>query len=174
MAFVKATPQNRLFGRLRADWEKQAHSLRIPAASLKSWMDYADEIAAEDPTDERYGIFIVCGGNSAAPRAPFLACAHVNHKLPRTRHAEVRVVWHKVAPKFDGRAGEQGLAQALSGIISGAVSLSAGAGMSGKSKVYLENPIDRRFGHSFVQIVNEFGIDGLKARMQGTWLNLEK
>ncbi|MPY72008.1 MAG: hypothetical protein GEU92_18245 [Alphaproteobacteria bacterium] len=174
-SLVRATAENKLLIRLRTSWERQVDD--VAKGWLDNQLDHALKIAADDPADPRYGIYVLCDGDGdGRPRAPYEAFVHVNHAWPKSaKDSTVRLVWGAVAPKYMAQTlANVDRAKVLSSVIYSALALAAGEMPSKHVKIYLGGAVDKSFAHLFCSLLNPMVIDRMHARVRGTWLHLER
>lgn len=170
---VRANASNRLFEKLKSNWDKQIEKLGIPSDGYKSAIEYAEKIVQE-PQDNVYGIYVLCGGDRVNATAPYEAFIHVNHKLPKTSAAEIRLVWNRFAPKYFDPARQAKLPEVYMGIIYGGLSLAQANVKCNKMRMYLANDADLRFAQVFAPIFTRSVVDRWAASVRGQWLHFER
>lgn len=139
----------------------------MPVEVLNTLFAYGDQVVSRHASSEKYGIYIL--GADGGP-APYHAFVHVNHKLPRTTNAELRIVWMRFAPKYSND--QDGMIEVFSGVLFGGLEFAAGAKIPGM-KMYLGDPTERRFAASFSASINKLAVDTLHSAVKGSWLHVD-
>ena len=171
MDLVLTTPENGLITKVISAWDKQVSSLRAPQGSMvQSLRTYE---AALQP-DKTYGVYIFCSPDaSSAGRPPYDALVHINHAFPKSPKPILRLVWLKIAPKYewsDNLPVEH--ARIFSGILGAALRLSEGALKSPEIKLYLVNHTDRAYGKLLAAHLTSLPALPFHTRVKGSWLHL--
>lgn len=174
MQFVRANNQNNLLRKAQLSWEKQVS--KDARRWLDNQMEYAAGIAAEDPADKRYGIYVLCHPNSTGePRAPFEGFSHINHAYPNTSKPELRLVWGTLAPKYrDQTLSNTERATVMAAYIHSGIALSNAELPSTTVKLYLGAGVDKAFAKLFVTSVNPLVSEIFHAKVHGNWLHIDK
>jgi len=170
LQLVRATPQNGIWSRLEKAWQSQLETHDAPQDWAKPYLEHARSIVAESPQEARYGIYVACGSREGNPSTPYEGFVHVNFKLPKTSAAEIRLVWNRIAPKYQFEDLREEVGDIQSAFINGALGLSEDHGKNPPIRMFLGNPIDQQFGRNFSRIIS--GIPGMqiKAIVRGNWL----
>lgn len=170
MQLIQSTKENALWARLRTSWDKQLKHYGAPGDWVVPQLDHAEKIIQD--ADPRYGIYVACGGKLGMPSAPYDGFIHVNFKLPNTTASEIRLVWNRVAPRFQFEDLRADVVEIQSTFIFGAMELSQVQGRKIPVKMFLGNPIDQAFGRSFSQIVSRMSGMQISAAVRGNWMHI--
>ena len=174
LKLVEATAANGIWGRLLTNWEKQLKAHGDPEGWAQPYLDHATKIVNESGNDPRYGIFVVCGERKGVPSAPYEGYVHVNFKLPKTPHSEIRLVWSRIAPRFQFEDLRDQVAEVQATFLFGALELTTSRRAKPPIKMFLGNPIDIAFGRNFALIVNRMPAKRLNALVRGNWLYISR
>ena len=174
LRLVKATIGNGVWGRLLTSWDKQLRTHGAPKGWAQPYLDHATGIVGEGGRDPRYAIYVACGERNGKPSAPYEGFVHVNFKLPKTPHAEIRLVWNRIAPKFQFDDMRTQVADVQAAFLFGALELSVARRAKPPVKMFLANPIDIAFGRNFALIVNRVPGMNLNALVRGNWLHISR
>jgi hypothetical protein len=172
----RATPQNGLFVALKAQWTQQLEAAEDPPLGYyEPMMDHAERVAAEDPQDKRYGIFVLLegGDNGDGGNATYEGLVHINHAWPKSKDATLRLVWNLIAPKYQfEEISAQALARIMTGFITESLALCGNDMPSRELKLYLGNAIDREYATIAASVMAarepDFGF-----AIRGGWLHIK-
>lgn len=172
LQLIRAAPNDGLWAALRSSWDRQLKRHKAPVDWAEPYLSHAESIIAEAPPDHRYGIYIACGGsNRSNAGAPYEGFVHINFKLMYSSAAEVRLVWNRIAPKYQFEDLKESVAAIQATFLVGAISLSANNNKKPPVKMFLGNPIDLSFGRSFALFINAMP-SNIKAAVRGNWLHI--
>lgn len=163
-----------MFAVIRKQWDLQlkAKASGAPPEYYDVFMDHAAQIAAEVKADPKYGLYGLMRGKET--QRGYQACdaiAHVNHKLPKTSKAEVRVVWNLLAPRYQYEAtSPTDLALILSGLMGQTLALCLNEMKSKRYRMYLGNMADRNFAAAVA--IGLQGLSGFQVAVHGNWLHI--
>lgn len=173
-SLIRATAENGLLERLKNDWDRQLAGDDEPRDYYEVWIERAREIASEDPADPRYGIYVL---QTDFDEKSLDGIVHVNHKLPRTSDAEVRLVWSILAPKFSRVEAEtEELSEVVGGFLYGGLRLAATEMQADAMRMYLQNQSERQYARAVALALRHF-LPDLRVSMAGSWLlmsNIQK
>ncbi|MCG5240860.1 hypothetical protein ACIU1J_05445 [Azospirillum doebereinerae] len=174
-SLVRATIKNGHFTKLEDQWRDQASSLsegvaEEPEDYFATMMDHARRIAEEDPEDPKYGIFTLINENAGGGPA-YEGLVHINHKLPRTSKACVRMVWNILAPHFDYDQQDL-IANVMASYIMGGLKLCRSEMKSSSMQMYLLNGTDRQYAVGAVSLLRELDSE-LRVNVRGMWLHID-
>jgi len=170
LQLIKATSTNGIWARLLQGWEKELKKHGAPKDWAKPFLEHATKIIADD--DSRYSIFVACGGSKGAPRAPYDGFVHINFKLMKTSAAEIRLIWNRVAPRYQFEDLREQLGEVQATFISGAMDISSKHPKRPPIKMFLGNPADIAFGRNFALIISHITAMRIKAVVKGNWLHI--
>jgi hypothetical protein len=178
---VPLTPA--LFQRLETSWRKDAEACDLDFDS--SWaphLRYASSLVT-NPKD-RYWIYALSHVDASDRiRPPFDRIVHVNLKLPKTPHAEVRFVWSHLSPHL---AAQKDLSTAPDQVADYMIAAMATARKDHNCKalrLYLPDKIDHQAAQIFAKVIGIMGakvapsggksVAKLEVRVVGQWLLLK-
>lgn len=172
-SLVRASYQNGVFSELEAQWLAQSAELNPgeePGDFMPTMMDHARKIAAEEPQDRKYGIYALVNPQAPGERS-YEGLIHVNHKLPNTTAATVRMVWNLLAPRYDYDQPDQ-IAAIMASYLIGGIKLCRSDMRAGALQMYLHNGTDRRYAVGAVGVLREIHAE-LSIDVRGSWLHIE-
>lgn len=172
LELVQATKSNGVWRRLRTSWERQLKEHNAAAEWAEPQLDHAGQIVDEDGADSRYGIFVACASKGGSPSAPYNGFVHINFRQIGTKKQEIRLVWNRLAPRFQFENLADEASEVQAAFIFGALNISNNLTGKPPVKMYLGNPFDQAFGRSFALIVNRMAGTSLKAAVRANWLHL--
>lgn len=171
MILVRATKPDGVWKRLRVSWKKQ---LKKHGASL-DWaepsLNHATEIIESRGHDD-YGIFVVCSGTQKKPRAPYVGFIHISFKLVGTSKGEIKLIWNRIAPKYQFEDLKYEVADILATFLFDALRMSEKKYKKIPIKMFLGNPIELAFGRNFALFINKMPATSVKALVRSNWLYL--
>lgn len=174
LVLKRATPENGLFNRLKAEWDSQFAQLEdAPEEYYRPMMSHAEGISKEDPQDKVYGIFVLCDLDE---KGDILGCegmVHINHKFPKSNDPELRMVWNLLAPKYDGNE-EQNvpISIVLAAFFVEGIRLCMADMKSKSMRMYLGNAMSREFALAFSGYMANSD-PNFKFALKGGWLHIE-
>ena len=174
MILVRASSPSDAWGRLCTSWGRQVkkHGASIDWAE-PSLIHATDIIEGRHNGDGDYGIFIVCGGTEQSPKAPYEGFIHISFKLIGTPKAEIKLLWNRIAPKYQFEDLKYEVADVLAEFIFGALTISENDYNKIPVKMFLGNPIEQAFGRNFALFMNKIAGTGVKASVRSNWLFLK-
>lgn len=172
LELIRATPANGLFQRLKDEWQAQLAHEDAPTTLYIPMMEHAERISKEDPPDKRYGIFVVARLDDEGNEEAREGLVHINHALPKTSAAALRLVWNLVAPRYAYEEIEPGhLGGILATFLTGALRLSTTDMRSGEVRMYLGNAMDRAFAKMIIERIAD-QLPEFKFAIGGGWLHI--
>jgi hypothetical protein len=172
LKLIRATPENGLFASLKKEWNKQFAHDDAPVDSYRPMMEHAERISAENPQDKRYGIFVLVDQADDDKVLTHEGLVHINHALPRTTKATLRLVWSLIAPHYAYEEIKvEKLANISAGFLIGSLRICGTAMQSRHLRIYLGTPIDRQFAMS---LASHMGTKHPKHTfaVAGSWMHL--
>lgn len=165
---VRATAENGLFARLKSQWAAELGEDDSPEDFYGVFIKHAESIASETPQDARYGIYVLVGDDGSMH-----GLVHVNHKLPNTSAAEVRLVWTLLAPKYMAESIDLvefgGL---MAGFINGGIELARTEMRAQSMKMLVQNPTDRQYAATVAAVLQSMQ-PTLRADVRAGWLHVD-
>ncbi|MBW4093258.1 MAG: hypothetical protein HIU82_19480 [Proteobacteria bacterium] len=152
-----------------ADWDKQLAAQKLPKSALDAVRNYEVQLKP----DKSYGVYVLCepDGNGGG-KAPFDAFVHANHQFPRSPNPTLRLVWNRLAPRYEGVSDQiHDHARILSTIVGDALHLSQNALKAAEVKMYLYNYADRAWGRRFAEALTGLPVP-FNVSVKGGWLHL--
>lgn len=174
-ALFRATPENQLFECLKREWDSQMEGQDdAPSESYEPFLNHAAGIANEKPQDAKYGVFILAEDDGhGEPAPPYEGVVHINHKLPKTSAAELRMVWSLIAPKYQVEPFDpRHFARLTAGFLTGGIHLCGTKMPASRMRMYLGNAIDREHAQIVAAMLEERD-NTLSVAVKGSWLHLE-
>lgn len=122
--------------------------------------------------DKKYGVWVLCDPDHGT-RAPYDALVHINHAFPRSPKPTLRLLWLRIAPKYERSSDMVGdHSRIFAGVLGEALRLSKGNLKSSEIKMYLPNNMDRMYArHMAVSLTSLPGVP-FDGRVRGNWLHL--
>lgn len=178
---VLLTPQ--LFQRLDASWRKEAEASDLDYdAAWGPQMERASEVIA-DPKPRLWIYALAQVDAHQRVRAPFDRIVHVNHKLPKTPHSEVRYVWTTLGPAQAARRDPATAVGLIGDYMTAALALARNDHKCQTVRLYLPDGIDHQAAQLFVQAIGvlrgkvapsaDSSVAKLRGRVVGQWLLLD-
>jgi hypothetical protein len=133
-------------------------------------IDHAQRIVDEAVPDPRYGIFGLVRTDGAS--VVYEGFTHINHKLPRTPDAEVRLVWSTLSPRYETELNGELLAEFTFAYISGAILLANQRMIADQVRVHLGNAIDRQYAQGIVAALRGSHASKVRVALAGNWLHI--
>lgn len=171
LELIHATAENGIWKKLSASWDKQLKQHSAPAEWAAPFMEHASKIVEENGKDDRYAIYVACGPGG---KPPFEGFVHINFKLMKTSGAEIRLVWNRLAPRFQFEDLRDQVSEVQSTFLIDSLKISAAHQRQPPVKMFLGNPIDLSFGRSFAQISSRIPAMRLNAAVRGNWLHISR
>jgi hypothetical protein len=133
-------------------------------------LQHARNIVSEDPLDPRYGIYGLVRDGGDGP--VYEAFTHVNHKLAGSPHAEVRLVWNTLSPRYETELDPDVLAEFTYAFITGAIRLAQSELKADSVRVYLGNATDRQYARGIVDGLRAHPIGSVTVALAGNWMHI--
>ena len=156
LQLVRATCHNGIFRQVSDQWRApnliEYNDVLEPEDYFPTMMEHAAKIAEEVPPDRKYGIFCLVG-TQADGTPSYEGIVHVNHKLPNTSAATLRMVWNLLAPKYDYE-GAEALARITASYVLGGIQLCRADMRSSALQMYLTQMVlDRLYASGAVSFL---------------------
>ncbi|NEI61397.1 hypothetical protein [Rhizobium leguminosarum] len=136
----------------------------------RPFLDHAERICGEKPQDPTYGIWALINENGG--KKTYEGFTHINHKLPRTPHAEVRLVWNALHPRYENEFEPETLAQFTVSYIVGAIKLAKGDLLAQSVRIYLGNATDKSYAQGIVASMKSEMNGTSPIEFAGNWLHI--
>jgi hypothetical protein len=173
LPLVRASSSNGIFPALKEQWRGEIARLYGEDESVEYYqtmMQHAQDIAAEDPQDGKYGIYALRG--ESADRTPnYVGLIHVNHKLPNTSASTVRMIWNILRPQYDYDQPDD-IAEVMASYIIGGIRLCRQDMPAKALQIYLHNGTDRRYAAGAAGMLRGLHPE-LHIVVRGTWLHID-
>lgn len=171
LTLIKATSENDLMTRVLSAWDKQAASARLPSSALNAIRNYEAQLKPS----KTYGVYILCDpGADETGRAPYDALVHINHAFPKSPKPTLRLVWQRLAPKYEwAQDPAADHARITSGIVGCALRMSQHDLKSAEMKLYLTSHVDRTYGRAIASSLTRLPDMPFDVRVRGSWLHFE-
>ncbi|HEY4136514.1 MAG TPA: hypothetical protein VGO34_15015 [Alphaproteobacteria bacterium] len=173
LQLLQVTAANGLWAKVRAAWEKQYKEHHTPSEYPTTFLDHAEKICKEDGLDPKYGVYLVSGERNGVAAPPYEGLVHVNFKFPGTKNGEIRLVWARVAPRYQFVEEPYRIAEIQAAFINGALHL-AERHNSPVVKMFLNSPADHAFGRNFALFASNLPDMKFTASVRGSWLHIDK
>lgn len=168
----RATCINGSFAQISEQWLAQIaeyNGTSEPEDYLPVMMSHAQQIAGESPPDRKYGIFYLEGVRENGSPS-YEGLIHVNHKLPNTSAATLRMVWNLLAPKYD-YIDTSAIGSIMASYVVGGIRLCRTNMRSASLQMYLHNGTDRQYALGAVGLLKELHPE-LDVNVRGMWLHI--
>lgn len=131
-------------------------------------LEHAERICGEDPPDLQYGIYALIRHTDGT--IVYEGFTHVNHKLPNSPDAEVRMVWNTLSPRYETALTPEILADFTVAYISGAIDLAKNSLPANAVRVYLGNATDRQYAQGIMAVMQSR--TDVDVAFAGNWLHI--
>jgi hypothetical protein len=137
----------------------------------RPFLDHAQKICAENPPDPCYGIWALIRQHDNGD-LHYEGFTHINHKLPKTPNAELRLVWNTLHPRYETEITPELLATFTVSYIVESIKLAKGELSAHSVRIYLGNATDRAYAQGIVASMRTEMGDNSPIEFAGNWLHI--
>jgi hypothetical protein len=170
MTLILRRLTDRSFETLWNQWAPFLDENELFSEHAQPQLQHARNVVTEDPPDPRYGIYGLV--RESTDGDVYEGFTHVNHKLAGSPHAEVRLVWNTLSPRYETELDADLLAEFTYAYVAGAIRLAQSELEADSVRVYLGNATDRQYARGIVDGLRAHPIGGVAVALAGNWLHM--